>query len=201
MNELTDENFEREIQNADKPVLVDFFAEWCSPCNILTPILEKLAKDFEGKFILAKVNLESFPLVAQKFGIDRIPQVLFFKEGKLLNGFVGLQPESAIRKWLEENLEKGNGNSPVGEERFEKIIKEFEEYAGLNGFELNPNREAVERIIQGLLENEKKYGARYCPCRRISGDQAQDQSKVCPCVFHREEIEKNGHCLCGLFVK
>ncbi len=75
---LTDENFEKEINNTDRPVLVDFFAVWCEPCSILAPILEKISEDFEGKFILAKVNLESFPLVAQKFGIDRIPQVLFF---------------------------------------------------------------------------------------------------------------------------
>jgi len=83
----------------------------------------------------------------------------------------------------------------------EKIIKGYEEYAEKNGFRLNPDREAVERIVKGLLENEKKYGFRYCPCRRISGDSKEDSKKICPCFWHREEIEKDNHCLCGLFVR
>jgi len=83
----------------------------------------------------------------------------------------------------------------------EELIKEYEGYAKQNGFSLNQNREAARRIIQGLLENEKKYGARYCPCRRLTGNSEEDKSKICPCAWHREEIEKQGHCLCGLFVK
>ena len=83
----------------------------------------------------------------------------------------------------------------------EKLIQEYREYARENGFSLNPDREAVERIVKGLLEREKKIGARYCPCRRITQDPEEDKKIICPCVFHREEIEKNGQCLCGLFVK
>ena len=71
MLRLTDENFEKEIQNADKPVVVDFWAEWCAPCSILTPILEKLVNEFEGKFILAKVNLNEARRTSQKYGIER----------------------------------------------------------------------------------------------------------------------------------
>lgn len=85
------------------------------------------------------------------------------------------------------------------EEKIEKIIKEYEKYAKENGFKLNPNRKVVETIIKGLLINEKKYGARYCPCRRVSGDPKKDKSKICPCKWHKVEIEKKGRCLCGLF--
>jgi len=80
-------------------------------------------------------------------------------------------------------------------------ISVYGEYARKNGFSLNPDREAVERIVKGLLEREKKFGARYCPCRRITQDQEEDRKIICPCVFHRQEIEKEGHCLCGLFIK
>lgn len=193
MLELTDENFEEVVIKNHKPVLVDFFAEWCSPCSVLGPILEKLSQELEGKFILAKANLDKIPLTAQKFGIDRIPTVMIFKDGKPISGFIGLHPELVIKEWLENSLKQ--------EEQFEKVIGEYEEYAKKNGFQLNPDREVVKRIVRGLLANEKKHGARYCPCRRITGSLEEDKKKVCPCQFHREEIAKNGHCLCQLFVK
>ena len=86
-------------------------------------------------------------------------------------------------------------------EKIEKLIEEYQEYAKQNGFRLNPKREIVERVIKGLFENEKKYGARYCPCRRVTGNSEEDKKIICPCVYHRGEIEKLGHCLCGLFVR
>ena len=193
--QLTDENFEKEIQNSDKPILVDFFVSWCSPCFVLAPILEKIAEDFKGKIIFIKANLDEIPLTAQKFGIDRIPSVILFKNGKPVGGFIGLSPEIVIREWLENAL-KENPSTDI-----EKILKEYKDYANKNGFRLNPNEEVVKRIITGLLENEKKYGKRYCPCRRVTGNSEEDKSKICPCEFHLQEIEKTGHCLCGLFVK
>lgn len=194
INGLTDQNFETEIKNAKVPVLVDFFTEWCQPCFILSPILEKIIQSFKGKFIFKKANLDDVPLTAQKLGIDKIPTVIFFKNGKPINGFVGIQSETAVKEWLENILEGGKNKS-------ENLIKEYESYAKANGFGLNPNREILERIVKGLLENEKKYGARHCPCRRITGNVKEDEKNICPCQFHLQEIEKNGHCLCGLFVK
>ncbi|MDP3996005.1 MAG: ferredoxin-thioredoxin reductase catalytic domain-containing protein [bacterium] len=82
-----------------------------------------------------------------------------------------------------------------------KIIEEYGKYAKEKGFRLNLNREVVERIVKGLLENEKKYGKRYCPCRRVSGDSEKDDKIICPCHYHLKEIEEIGHCLCGLFQK
>jgi len=199
---LTDENFEKEIQAAEKPVVVDFWASWCSPCLVLSPILEKLAEEYKDKFILAKVSLEAAPLTAQKYGIEQIPTVVLFNGGKSVSGFIGARPEPVVRELLDKMLE--GIKSKEGEknkEDIEKIIQSYQEYAEKNGFKLNPNIEIVERLIKGMLENEKKYGFRCCPCRRISGNPEEDKPKICPCQWHREEIEKEGHCLCGLFVK
>ena len=199
MINLTDENFEKEIQSADKPVVVDFWAEWCMPCSVLAPILEKLANEFEGKFILAKVNLAEARIIAQKYGVERIPQVYLFKKGKPISGFVGARPEPIVRELLNKML--GDDTNSKNTANIEKIIKDYQEYAERNGLKLNPNREVIERLIKGMLENEKKFGERYCPCRRVTGNPEEDKSKICPCQFMRNEIEEQGHCLCGLFVK
>ncbi|MFA6190317.1 MAG: ferredoxin-thioredoxin reductase catalytic domain-containing protein [Candidatus Staskawiczbacteria bacterium] len=83
----------------------------------------------------------------------------------------------------------------------EKLKKDFTEHAKNNGFQLNPDEKVVERIIDGLLRNEEKYGAQYCPCRRVSGDKEEDAKKICPCIWHKDEVEKGGHCFCNLYVK
>jgi len=87
------------------------------------------------------------------------------------------------------------------EEEITELIKTFSEYAKNNGFRLNPNKKVVVGIIHGLLKNEEKYGKRYCPCRRVSGVPEEDSRKVCPCFWHKRELEKDGHCFCGLYVK
>lgn len=195
--ELTDENFEREIQQAKKPVLVDFWAFWCVPCSVFGPILEKIAAEFEDNLVFAKVNLDAAPAIAQKYGIDRIPAVILFKEGEPISGFFGARPEEQIREWLNKIFSENQGN----DKDIEETLKFYQEYADKNGFKLNPDRGVVERIIKGLLANEKKFGARYCPCRRITGNLEEDRPKICPCSWHKEEIEKQGHCFCGLFTK
>lgn len=101
---LTDENFDKEVSGNQKPVLVDFFAEWCGPCNILGPVLEKIATDYTDKIILAKVNVDSAPLVSQKYQISSIPAVFLFKNGKPVSGFVGARPEQDIKTWLDKNI-------------------------------------------------------------------------------------------------
>lgn len=199
MIELTDENFNKTVEDAGVPVLVDFFAEWCNPCFVLSPILEKVEEGFRERIIFTKVNIDKTFLTAQRLGIDQIPTVIIFKKGKPISGFVGVRSEPAIKEWLETMLKENN--NPGEEEKFEKIIKEYTDYAAKNNFQLNPNKEAVKRIIKGLLENEKRYGRRFCPCRRVVGNPEEDKLKVCPCYWHKEEIEKNGRCICGLFVK
>jgi thioredoxin 1 len=101
-----DTEFNKEISATDKLVLVDFFATWCGPCQILGPILEKLSKDFEGKIVFAKADVDNVPLASQKFGVEKIPTVILFKNQKVVSGFVGLIPENKIKEWLENILEK-----------------------------------------------------------------------------------------------
>jgi len=86
-------------------------------------------------------------------------------------------------------------------ENIKKIIKSYEKWAKESGFSLNQNRKVVEFLVKSLLEREKKLGERYCPCRRIIGDKKEDKKIICPCVYMKKEIEKNGHCFCGLFYK
>lgn len=89
----------------------------------------------------------------------------------------------------------------VNNDKIEKAIQEYRDYVKERNFSLNSDSETVMRIIKGLLENEKKYGFRYCPCRRVTNNQEEDKKNICPCQFHIAEIEKYGHCLCNLFVK
>jgi ferredoxin-thioredoxin reductase catalytic subunit len=86
-------------------------------------------------------------------------------------------------------------------ENIEDLKKQYSEYAKSNGFQLNPDEKSVERVIRGLLANEQKYGKKYCPCRRVTGDEAEDAKKICACVWHKDEIKKDGHCLCQLYYK
>jgi thioredoxin len=196
MINLTDENFEKETKKPGKLALVDFYATWCEPCSIIAPILEKLEKEFAEKIVLLKANVDDVPLNAQKFQVDRIPMVALFKEGKQVGAFIGLMPEFAIKDWLEKMIKENSSSELISE-----LIKESFEYAQQNGFQLNSDKKNVERVINGLLENEKKYGKKYCPCRRVTGDKEKDAKIICPCVYHKDEIAKDGKCFCGLFIK
>jgi len=104
--EVNDNNFEEKVIEKSKqiPVVVDFWAQWCKPCLMLGPILEKLAKENKGKFILAKVNVDEAPLSSQKYGIMSIPNVKLFKDGKIVDEFVGAYPETFVKEWLKKNL-------------------------------------------------------------------------------------------------
>jgi ferredoxin-thioredoxin reductase catalytic subunit len=84
---------------------------------------------------------------------------------------------------------------------FEKLLKEYQGYAKKNGFHLNPDQKVVDSLIGVLLEREKKYGKKYCPCHRVKNIKKEDDKIICPCVYHKKEIEKYGHCHCFLFVK
>jgi thioredoxin len=200
---VTDENFEKETQRTDKLALVDFYATWCEPCSMIAPVLEKMEKEFSDKIVLLKANTDDVPQSAQKFQVDRIPMVILFKNGKPVSGFTGFSSEAVIKEWLEKMIKENLSSEP--EENIQKakyaFIEESKEHAKKNGFQLNPDEKNVERVINGLFENEKKYGAKYCPCRRLNGNKEEDDKKICPCFWHKDEVAKDGRCFCGLFTK
>jgi len=98
---LSDQELDTLIPSASSPVVVDFWAPWCTPCHMLTPTIEKLAKEYDGKAIFAKVNVDDHQAWAGKLGVRGIPTVAFFSEGKVVNQFVGVRPDTDFRKALD----------------------------------------------------------------------------------------------------
>lgn len=105
MEQLNGENFSEAI-NSDMLVVVDFYADWCMPCRYISPILEKLSKEFDGKAKFYKLNVDENQEVALEYGISSIPTVLFFRKGKVVGGFIGAMPESAVRAEIKKALSK-----------------------------------------------------------------------------------------------
>lgn len=103
--EINDSNFDKEVVEKSKevPVIVDFWAPWCMPCRMLKPLLEKITEEYDGKFVLAKLNVEEYNKKAGEFGVMSIPAVKMFKGGKIVDEFVGAVPEPYIKQWLENN--------------------------------------------------------------------------------------------------
>jgi thioredoxin 1 len=97
VNEVTDRNFEEEALKSELPVLVDFWAPWCGPCNMVSPVVEKLSDDYNGKFKFCKMNVDEARATASKYGIMSIPTLMFFKDGQKVDQIIGALPESAIK--------------------------------------------------------------------------------------------------------
>ena len=102
--EITDANFEQLVMKSDKPVLVDFWAEWCGPCRMVTPLVEEVAQEFEGRAIVGKVNVDSNLTVSAKFGIRNIPTILFIKGGEVKDKQVGATTKNVLSEKLSKLL-------------------------------------------------------------------------------------------------
>ncbi len=101
---ITDENFEQEVIKSDKPVLVDFWAEWCGPCRQLSPIIDELAAEYGDKVTIAKVNIDDSPEAPSKYGVRGIPTMIFFKNGEAVATKVGAVQKTKLKEWIDENV-------------------------------------------------------------------------------------------------
>ena len=102
--ELTDSNFEEIVLQSDKPVLVDFWAEWCGPCRMVGPVIDELSEDFEGKAIIGKLDVDSNQIYPAKFGVRNIPTVLLFKDGEMISRQVGVAPKQTYEDAINSAL-------------------------------------------------------------------------------------------------
>jgi len=102
--QLTDSNFKETVLDSNKVAMIDFWAEWCGPCRYIAPTVEELAKEYEGKAVIAKVNVDDNPETAMEYGIRSIPTILFFKGGKLVDKQIGVVPRNVLESKLKAQL-------------------------------------------------------------------------------------------------
>lgn len=102
--EFTEANFDELALKSDKPVLIDFWAEWCGPCRMVGPIVEEISKDYEGKAIIGKVNVDENPGISAKYGIRNIPTILFLKNGEVVDKSVGAVPKNILTDKLDAHI-------------------------------------------------------------------------------------------------
>jgi len=160
--DVTLSNFEKEVveKSTQVPVVVDFWADWCQPCKTLGPILEKLAVEMDGRFVLARVDVDRNPELAQAFRVQSIPMVMLLKDGRPLDAFAGALPEARLRAFLEPHLGAG-GTGPLEEARQLEEAGRLEQALELLEAHLAADPEdaavrvGVARLLLGLGELER----------------------------------------------
>jgi len=102
--EVNQDSFQKSVLEAQKPILVDFWAPWCGPCKAVAPVIEELAKEYQGKVDFAKVNVDDSPFIASKFNVMSIPTLILFKDGKPIEQVVGFKPKDQIKKLIDKTV-------------------------------------------------------------------------------------------------
>ncbi|HKG12205.1 MAG TPA: thioredoxin [Pyrinomonadaceae bacterium] len=111
VKDVSDNNFESDVLKSDKPVLVDFWAQWCAPCRMLAPTVEAVAQSYEGKATVVKLNVDDNPAVSQRYGIKGIPTLILFKNGKEEERVVGATSKDAISRMIDKHVQSGGAAS------------------------------------------------------------------------------------------
>jgi len=101
---ITEANFDKEVLQSDLPVMVDFWAVWCGPCKVLSPIVEELANEYQGKVKVGKVNVDENNALAAKYGVMSIPTLKFFKKGKLVGEMIGAAPKASVEAEVKKHI-------------------------------------------------------------------------------------------------
>ena len=104
LNEVSEKDFETEVLQSAQPVLIDFWAPWCGPCRMITPIVEQLAGENAGSIKVAKINVDDSPNIAASYGVHSIPTIMIFKNGEVVDRFVGVQPKSRLQDALNQAI-------------------------------------------------------------------------------------------------
>ncbi|MCH7528700.1 MAG: thioredoxin [Candidatus Marinimicrobia bacterium] len=105
MIELSAENFDQQVVSSDRPVLVDFWAEWCGPCRAIEPALKEVAADYEDRVVVGRLNVDEHPTIASRYGIRSIPSILLFQNGEVSDQIVGAVPKSSITNLLDNLIQ------------------------------------------------------------------------------------------------
>lgn len=158
IKDVTTQNFEAEVlkKSFEVPVVVDFWAPWCGPCQQLGPVLEKLAREYAGKFLLAKADIEAEQQIAMAFGIQQIPLVVAFRDGQVVNEFAGVMPEEQLRQWLQTFLPSPAETAMTEGLKLEATDPQAAEAKFREALNLEPKADAIKIALARVILTQNR---------------------------------------------